>query len=282
MDQKLVASDVESDYVDGATEEGVLVVWDDELKVGKAVIMNFKWATIDTSDYVTSDAKRAAQIQAYVDLYKGKINPNLKEGVTIEGTETRWITEDEYNMLKSGSGDELNAISFIQSIDNRTKDDAIRMSNANNNQSSDNGNTNTNTDDNNTNTNNNNQQNNNQQNSNNNQNTNNQNTNYNRPSSSSSSRYSSPSSSSATPNTVSVGTTAAATAALAEDTQQSNEESQETPESSESPQPNSGKAYEVSQNTPTSNNSMNILYFAGSLILVGGLAGYGFLRYRKH
>lgn len=281
MDQKLVASDVESDYVDGATEEGVLVVWDDELKVGKAVIMNFKWATIDTSDYVTSDAKRAAQIQAYVDLYKGKINPNLKEGVTIEGTETRWITEDEYNMLKSGSGDELNAISFIQSIDNRTKDDAIRMSNANNNQSSDNGNTNTNTDDNNTNTNNNNQQNNNQQNSNNNQNTNNQNTNNNRQTNTNS--YSSPrSSSSSSPNTVAVGTTVAATAPLAENTEQTSEESQEeTPESSESPEPSSGKAYEVSQNTPTNNNSMNILYFAGSLILVGGLAGYGFMRYRK-
>ena len=34
---------------------------------------------------------------SYIDLYKGVDNPNIKEGNTILGAETKWITEEEFN-----------------------------------------------------------------------------------------------------------------------------------------------------------------------------------------
>lgn len=64
--QKLPDSDVTSTYVDGATDEGALVIWDNNLNIGRVVIVSFKWPTIDTSMYATSEAKRAAQIQAFI------------------------------------------------------------------------------------------------------------------------------------------------------------------------------------------------------------------------
>jgi formylmethanofuran dehydrogenase subunit E-like metal-binding protein len=272
--QKLPNSETESTYVEGGTDEGVLVVWDDVKKVGKAAIITFKWPVIDTSMYSTSEAKRATQIQAFIDMHKGNKNDKVVEDLVVKASEEKYINEEQFNLLKSGSGD-LNTMTFIKSLPALTEEEVMAQNAANQNTTDE-----SNNNQNDTNTNNDNQQNNNNQ-----PNNNQQNTNNNRPTSNTN-RYSNPrSSTSSSPNTVSVGTTAQATAALAEDTEKSedNKDSQEeTPESSESPEPSSGKAYEVSQNTPTNNNSMNILYFAGSLILVGGLAGYGFLRYRKH
>ena len=280
--QKLPNSETESTYVDGGTDEGVLVVWDEENKVGRAVIITFKWPVVDTSMYSTSEAKRATQIQAFIDMYKGNKNDKVVEDLVVKASEERYINEDQFNTLKAGSG-ELNTMTYIKSLPVLTKEEVMAQNAANQN-TSDDGNNNQNDNNTNSNDNQNNNQNTNNQPTNNNNNQNTQpNTNYNRPTNTNTNRYSSPrSSSSSSPNTVAVGTTIQATAPLAENTEQSSEDKPaETPEASESPEASSGKAYEVSQNTPTNNNSMNILYIAGSLILVGGLAGYGFLRYRK-
>lgn len=115
FNQRLLDEETESSYVDGATEEGVLIIWDNKLNIGRAVIINFKWATIDTSKYSTSEARRAAQINAYIDMYANRPNSNVKEGVTVKATAERWITQEQFQMLKSGSGDS-NALRYLESI----------------------------------------------------------------------------------------------------------------------------------------------------------------------
>ena len=142
--QKLPNSDVTSTYVDGATDEGALVIWDNNLNIGRVVIVSFKWPTIDTSMYATSEAKRAAQIQAFIDLYKGINNPNVLENFVVKTSEEKWITAEQFNLLKSGSG-ELNTMAYIKSLDGSvTKEDLLKQLEKNNN-SNTNANTNTNT-----------------------------------------------------------------------------------------------------------------------------------------
>ena len=142
--QKLPDSDVTSTYVDGATDEGALVIWDNNLNIGRVVIVSFKWPTIDTSMYATSEAKRAAQIQAFIDLYKGINNPNVLENFVVKTSEEKWITAEQFNLLKSGSG-ELNTMDYIKSLDGSvTKEDLLKQLEKNNN-SNTNTNTNTNT-----------------------------------------------------------------------------------------------------------------------------------------
>lgn len=131
--QKLPNSDVTSTYVDGATDEGALVIWDNNLNIGRVVIVSFKWPTIDTSMYATSEAKRAAQIQAFIDLYKGINNPNVLENFVVKTSEEKWITAEQFNLLKSGSG-ELNTMSYIKSLDGSvTKEDLLKQLEKNNN-----------------------------------------------------------------------------------------------------------------------------------------------------
>lgn len=132
FNQRLPGDETESTYEDGATEEGVLVIWDKNLNIGRAVIINFKWATIDTSAYSTSEAKRAAQIQAYIDMYAGRENPNVKDPVSVKATAETWITADQYKKLMSG-GDDNNALSYVESLKGQTKDYVLSLLNNNGN-----------------------------------------------------------------------------------------------------------------------------------------------------
>ena len=94
--------------------------------------------------YATSEAKRAAQIQAFIDLYKGINNPNVLENFVVKTSEEKWITAEQFNLLKSGSG-ELNTMDYIKSLDGSvTKEDLLKQLEKNNN-SNTNTNTNTNT-----------------------------------------------------------------------------------------------------------------------------------------
>ncbi len=68
MNQRLMAEDTESEVIPGGTEEGLLVIWDPKTKTGKAVIINFKWATLNLTGLTTSDAQREAMISAYVSM----------------------------------------------------------------------------------------------------------------------------------------------------------------------------------------------------------------------
>jgi len=128
--QKLPSSEVKSEYVDGGTYQGVFVVWDDNLKIGKASILSFKWGDIDTSMYKTSEAKRATQIQAYIDLYAGTDNPNIKAAPVVSTDCEKWITEEQFDLLKQGSGD-LNAISYVKGLEDLSKEDVLKSINDN-------------------------------------------------------------------------------------------------------------------------------------------------------
>ena len=281
MDQKLTSSDVESDYVNGATEEGILVVWDNELNIGRAIIMNFKWATIDTSAYGTSEAKRATQINSYVSLYKGEPDANLIEGNTILGSEEKYITLEQFNKLKSGVSEDMNTIEFIQGLPTITKEEAIALSN--------NGNENTNTDSNSTDSNSTNT------NTNTNSNTNPTNTNKNTNTNShnpTSTKTNSNTNSNTKSKAISTGSVSAGTSqstlqtigtvAAAENTESEPNTEENTPEetSEESPSSDSGKAYEISE-TGESNDNSNVGYAIAGICIVGAVAGYGILRSRK-
>ncbi|RAP48951.1 MAG: hypothetical protein BZ136_04395, partial [Methanosphaera sp. rholeuAM74] len=81
---------------------------------------------------------------------------------------------------------------------------------------------------------------------------------------------------------VSAGTTVATTEAVGtvneekpDETPSEEDKKEETPSDADS-----GKSYEISQKN-SSNDSTNILYFAGSVVLIGACAGYGFMRFRK-
>jgi len=272
--QKLPNQDVDSQYVPGATDEGALIIWDNELNVGRAVIVSFKWPVVDTSMYSTSEAKRATQIQAFIDMYKGNPNDKIQEDLVVETNEERWINQEQFEALKSGSGD-LNTMSYIKGLPKVSKEDAIKSNQQSS--SSDNNNTNTNT---NTNTKTN-SHNNAKSYTNTNTNTNrnsNINTNTNTRSSSRSSSYNTRTS--ADSATLSAGTTAQATAdvgTVSED--QSTQEN--TEESTEQPAPSSGKAYEVSAEGESNPNYTNVGIAVVAVGLVGAIAGYGYMRGRK-
>ena len=141
--QKLPGSETASSDIEGGNSEGVLIIWDNNLNIGRVVVVSYKGPKVDTSMYATSDAKRAALIQANIDLYRGLDNPNVLEKPVIKTSEEKWITAEQFNILKSGSGD-FNAISYIKSLDSLTKEDLLKQLEKNNN-SNTNTNTNTNT-----------------------------------------------------------------------------------------------------------------------------------------
>ncbi len=266
--QKLPNEDVDSEYVPGATDEGALIVWDNEQKVGRVVIVSFKWPVVDTSMYSTSEAKRATQIQAFIDMYKGNPNDKIVEDLVVETNEERWINQEQYDALVSGSG-ELNTMSYIKSLPKVTKEDAIK-SNGN---SSDNTNTNSNS----------------QSSSHNNgqayQNTNTNTNTHTTPShSSSNTRHTSSSSrSSYTQRSNSVAALAAGTSqeALEEVGTVAEEENTEEQDTQEESTPSSGKAYELTTDSESSPDYTNVGLAVVALGLIGVVAGYGYMRSKK-
>lgn len=260
--QKLPKNETVSEYVDGGTQEGVIVVWDDNLKVGRASVVSFKWATIDTSMYGTSEGARAAQIKAYIDMYANVENPNIKAMPIVSTDSEKWINEEQFNMLKQGAGDDFNAITYLKSLDNVTKEDLLKaMENSTNDGSNSNSGSKSNSGSN--------------ANSNgganaNSANTNaNTNANSNSPSNSVSSTPSHRSSSSA-----SLGTSGAiATAAPSEDAES---------EDASADSPSEASSYEVSKTPATKSADSNALVYAlVGVLAIGILLGLGFVRRNK-
>ena len=248
MDQRLTSDDVESDYINGATEEGVLVIWDNELNIGRAVIMNFKWATIDTSSAATSEAKRATTIQAFIDLYNGVSNPNIKEGNSILGSETRYITQEQFNFIKSGGGKDTNAISYLKSLPNMSKQDLLDSMNKN----KDNQNNGTVIVD-----------------------------NDGSSSSASNNIQSSQSSGASNSGSNSLGSTSASNSNLGSSNSiGSNSVSSSSSSSSDA----KGAAYEINQQASSSSgiNSNNLIYAIILVLIIGAFAGFGFIKTRKN
>ena len=273
--QKLPNEDTDSEYVDGATDEGALIIWDNELNVGRAVIVSFKWPVVDTSMYSTSEAKRATQIQAFIDMYKGNPNDKIVEDLVVETNEERWINQEQYDALVSGSGD-LNTMSYIKSLPLVSKEDAIKSNS--NTDSSDNTNANSNSNSHNnaqeyqsTNTNTNTK-------TNTNTNTKTPTQNYGNTRSSSSSRSSSNSVSSSDSAVLAVGTSQQASeevGTVSEDAKTEQEDSNEEPAQS------SGKAYELTTDSSSNPDYTNVGLAVVAIGLIGAVAGYGYMRSKK-
>lgn len=128
--QKL--TDTTSDAIEGGKDEGVLIIWDNKLNIGRAIIISYKGAGIDTSKYATSEAKRFAQIKAYIDLYKGNKNPNVLSNVNINTDQERWITQEQFDLIKKGVfEDNLNTLTYLKSLDPITKEELLEKINGN-------------------------------------------------------------------------------------------------------------------------------------------------------
>ncbi len=266
--QKLPSNETVSEYVDGGTQEGIIVVWDDNLKVGRASIVSFKWATIDNSMYSTSEAKRAAQIKAYIDMYAGTENPNIKALPVVSTDCEKWINEEQYNMLKQGSGDDYNAITYLKSLDNVTKEDLLKSmedtSKSNSNGKSNNdGNSNSNA------------------NSNSNSNANsNSNSNANSNSNSNSNSNNPETQTTYSPSyTGSVGTSGdvATESPVTDDAAQDDSSDNKKDDSK-----GSSKSYEVSKSPATkSADSNSLIYALIGVVAIGAVLGFGYMRRDK-
>ncbi|BDZ70887.1 FmdE family protein [Methanobacterium petrolearium] len=125
LNQRLPNDEVESELLNGGTEEGVLVVWDSELNVGYAYVISFKWATLDMSGLKTSAASREAMIAAYIDMYNGEPNARVKALPVTTATDQRIITESEFNALKQGGTTSTTSLEYLRSLPVRNLSDLV-------------------------------------------------------------------------------------------------------------------------------------------------------------
>ncbi|MFA0833311.1 MAG: FmdE family protein, partial [Methanobacterium formicicum] len=110
MNQRLPSDEVTSDIMSGGTDEAILVVWDSNTNTGTVYIITFSWADIDVSDLTTSDAKREAQIHAYIDLYNGIPNSRVRNPPQTTATYTGTVTESQFRTLQQGGEEGENAL----------------------------------------------------------------------------------------------------------------------------------------------------------------------------
>src|SRR5690606_6131906 len=102
MDQRLLNEETASEFVPGGTEEGLLVIWDKKNNIGQAVVINFKWPTLDNTGLTTSEAQRENSIHYFVSAYNGESYDRLITPYTTAISDSTWITEEEFNMIKKG------------------------------------------------------------------------------------------------------------------------------------------------------------------------------------
>lgn len=117
--QRLTDEDTESgdDYLPGGTDEGLLVIWDSATNTGRATIVSYKWPTYNLTGYSTSSAKRYAQIASFVQLYKGEktLLPVLDD-MGIYSSEVKYITADEYAILTQGGTKDTNSLEYLRNV----------------------------------------------------------------------------------------------------------------------------------------------------------------------
>lgn len=133
-------------------EEGILIIWDSANNIGQAVSLSYQWPSPDLSAYATSESKRAAQIQAFIDLYNGRENPIVTENYHKVGhSDSRWISHDQLQTILSGG--EGSSLKYLRSLEDISKEDLLKQiaesngqnSNSESNSSNTNTNANTNT-----------------------------------------------------------------------------------------------------------------------------------------
>jgi formylmethanofuran dehydrogenase subunit E-like metal-binding protein len=125
MNQRLTNDETASEYLPSGTEEGVVVVWDPDTNTGKAAIISYKWPTYNLAGLTTSEAQREAMISAFVSLYKGESSPYIATPMSIVTSEEKYITKEEFDLIKQGGTASASALSFLKSLPVRALSDLI-------------------------------------------------------------------------------------------------------------------------------------------------------------
>ena len=133
MNQRLINEDVASDFVQGATDEGVLVIWDKKNNVGRAVIISFKWPELDNTGLITSEARRESSINYFINAYNNDPYARLINPFVVQSSDSKWITKEEFDMIKQGGGSEYNALDYVKSLPTRNLSDLIKVDDGNQN-----------------------------------------------------------------------------------------------------------------------------------------------------
>ncbi len=124
--KRVLQEELESPMIPGGSEEGILIVWDPVKKVGKAVMISFKWPEFDLSDCTTFQARFEKWAAAFIMLSQGRTPSYMTSPMVLTKEVEKWITEDELKIIQSGAGG--NPIAFLRSIPDRTLDDLIPVS----------------------------------------------------------------------------------------------------------------------------------------------------------
>ena len=133
LNQRLPNDEVESDFITDGTEEGIIAVWDDKLKVAHVYVLTFKWADIYTDDLTTSEAKRAAMIDAYIDMYNGRPNPRVKSPPITVTSNGNYLSESQFKALKQGGANGMSALAYFKTIPQQSLASLIKVPGGNTN-----------------------------------------------------------------------------------------------------------------------------------------------------
>lgn len=245
MVQKLTSDEYKG--ADDLDEEGILIIWDSANNIGQAVSISYQWPSPDLSNYATSESKRAAQIQAFIDLYNGKDNPILTENYhRVAHNDSRWITQEQFQTIISGG--EGSSLQYLRSLEEISKEDLLSQiaeANKPTNTESNGTNTNTESDSSNTNT-----------------------------ESNSNSNSQQSSSSNVPARTATRGSSSVGSSSTPISRTDSEDDSSDSP-SDESSQSN---AYEISKKPVTKSGSNNLIYAIAGALIIGVLFGIGYMR----
>lgn len=247
--QKLTSDEYKG--ADDFDEEGILIIWDSANNIGQAVSISYQWPSPDLSAYATSESKRAAQIQAFIDLYNGRENPIVTENYHKVGhSDSRWITQDQLQTILSGG--EGSSLKYLRSLEDISKEDLLKQiaerNSQNSNSESNSSNTNTNT-----------------------------NTNSNTNSNSNANNQVIPSRTTTQSSYSSVGVSSSPVSTSASASEDSSSESPSDDASS-----NNQKSYEVDKKpSVTKSGNNNLVYIVIGALIIGVLLGLGFMRTRK-
>lgn len=245
--QKLTSDEYKG--ADDFDEEGILIIWDSANNIGQAVSLSYQWPSPDLSVYATSESKRAAQIQAFIDLYNGRENPIVTENYHKVGhSDSRWITQDQLQTILSGG--EGSSLKYLRSLEDISKEDLLKQMAESNGQNSNSESNSSNT---------------------------NTNTNSNANTNSDANNQAIPSRTTTQSSYSSVGVSSSPVSTSASASEDSSSESPSDDASS-----NNQKSYEVNKKPSVAKSSNNNLVYAviGALI-IGVLFGLGYMRTRK-
>ncbi|MGB9908135.1 MAG: FmdE family protein, partial [Methanothermobacter tenebrarum] len=108
-----------SSSIEGGQIEGILIIWNEKLNIGKAVIITYKGPSFNTG---------ANGLRAYIDWYKGKEPTGVRsQYIVANEAQVKYITKDELNSILSGAAGSPsgNAIQYIRGLPDRQLSDLI-------------------------------------------------------------------------------------------------------------------------------------------------------------